>query len=260
MIIKGVEQEALLLICDVSGYTRYMLDNREARRHGYLVIAELMQAVLRQTRSPLRVAKLEGDAVFLYALLPGAAQPEKPDDRQAAVIRHQMGQFFMCFKEKLAELVQSNVCGCGGCINAGELRLKVVAHQGRVVSHHIGQFAELAGVDVILVHRLLKNSLHQEEYLLLTDTARAVLWPENNAPGEAYTEQYDDLGMVSTFVLAPADLLDEPQAQNADYTALTYKVKNIVSRVFQSCLLSLGLKRMRPLTHSADMPDPAATP
>ncbi len=256
MITRGMEQEALLLICDVSGYTRYMLDNQEARRHGYLVIAELMQAVLKQTRSPLRVAKLEGDAVFLYALLPDEAQPgQQADDRQSAVIRHQVGRFFTCFKEKLAELVQSNVCGCGGCVNAGELRLKVVAHQGRVVSHNIGQFAELAGVDVILVHRLLKNSLIREEYLLLTDTARAMLWPYDNAPGEAHTEQYDDLGTVATFVLDHADLMDEPQAQSADYTALTYKVKNIVSRVFQTRLLSLGLKRMRPLTHNAASTD-----
>ena len=65
----------LFVLCDISGYTRFMTEHREALYHAYVVVAELMQAVLRQTKAPLQVIKLEGDAAFLYARQDGAAAP-----------------------------------------------------------------------------------------------------------------------------------------------------------------------------------------
>jgi hypothetical protein len=58
----------LFVLCDISGYTRFMTEHREALFHAYVVISELMRAVLGQSKAPLRVMKLEGDAVFLYAV------------------------------------------------------------------------------------------------------------------------------------------------------------------------------------------------
>ena len=66
------EKAVLLALCDISGYTRFMVAHREALAHGQVIITELMQALLREANLPLVVAKLEGDAVFLYAVLSGA--------------------------------------------------------------------------------------------------------------------------------------------------------------------------------------------
>ena len=107
------EKTVLLALCDISGYTRFMVAHREALVHGQTIITELMQSLLREAKLPLTVAKLEGDAVFLYAPL----DPSRPE----AVVRDavaKMGRFFAAFQDKQAELIQSNICSCGGCRNA----------------------------------------------------------------------------------------------------------------------------------------------
>ena len=48
-----------------------------------------------------------------------------------------------------------------------KLRLKLVVHSGEALFHQILGFQELAGVDVIIVHRLLKNSVEADQYLLM---------------------------------------------------------------------------------------------
>ena len=70
-------RSVLLALCDISGYTRFMLAHGEALRHAYVVVTQLMEAMVRQVHSPLQVTKLEGDAVFLYALqsLPSSEIP-----------------------------------------------------------------------------------------------------------------------------------------------------------------------------------------
>jgi hypothetical protein len=62
---------------------------------------------------------------------------------------------------------------------------------------------ELAGVDVILVHRLLKNSVNAEQYLLLTETARRdVEFPEQIHLSDG-AEDYEDLGPIKTLIYLP---------------------------------------------------------
>ena len=65
------------------------------------------------------------------------------------------------------------MCTCDGCTQAGELKLKFVAHVGEVAFQKVKRYTELAGVDVILVHRLLKNSVPIPEYVLMTDARSA---------------------------------------------------------------------------------------
>ena len=76
------------------------------------------------------------------------------------------------FSEKINELSQSTTCTCNACTHIEKLRLKVVVHSGEALFHRVFNFVELAGVDVIIVHRLLKNSVAADQYLLLTEAAR----------------------------------------------------------------------------------------
>jgi len=48
----------------------------------------------------------------------------------------------------------------------------VIAHAGKALLHEVGGLHELAGVDVILLHRLLRNSVPGSEYLMLTEGRR----------------------------------------------------------------------------------------
>lgn len=59
------EQKVILIITDISGYTRFMLSNRQSLRHGQIIITELTKEIIPQVDIPLEISKLEGDAVFL---------------------------------------------------------------------------------------------------------------------------------------------------------------------------------------------------
>jgi hypothetical protein len=51
------------------------------------------------------------------------------------------------------------------------LRLKQVVHAGEVAVEQIDRFRKLFGLDVIIVHRMLKNFVPAREYLMLSEPA-----------------------------------------------------------------------------------------
>jgi len=57
------------------------------------------------------------------------------------------------------------------------LRLKVIDHYGVAIRSKVSGFDELSGVDVIVLHRLLKNDVNGSEYTLLTEPAYRFLKP-----------------------------------------------------------------------------------
>jgi hypothetical protein len=180
------------MICDISGYTKFMLNTSMSLRHAQIVISELLQSVIRQVDIPLRISKLEGDAVFLYAVRP----PDEAEWRTTrAAISGELLSFFQAFVSKVAETMSSNMCKCGACANVDKLRLKVVIHYGEVLSYELEGFQELSGPPVILVHRMLKNSVAQNEYILATRIASAELGlslPKMTG----HREKMDDFGTV----------------------------------------------------------------
>ena len=190
-------EPVLLIIADISGYTRYMTANAKTLAHSQTIITELVQAIVRRVEMPMEIAKLEGDAVFLFSRRP-------KDASRAAETRAEISlkllDFFEFFRERLGELGRSNTCTCHACAHLEKLRLKVVVHSGEALFHRVLHFNELAGVDVIIVHRLLKNSVKAEEYLLLTEAAANELkFPETIA-FKTSVEAYEDIGKVKTAV------------------------------------------------------------
>ena len=94
------------------------------------------------------------------------------------------------------QYVATNLCPCNGCTQATNLKLKFVAHIGEVATQTIRQRRKLVGIDVIHVHRLLKNPVEVPEYLLLSEElyqhrehpdarsrARGVPGPRGDRPG-----------------------------------------------------------------------------
>jgi hypothetical protein len=85
--------------------------------------------------------------------------------------------------------------------------LKFVFHHGEYVSQRIVGREELAGPDVIVAHRLLKNHVRDliglRPYALLTDAGLVALdVPENEMV--AAKESYDGLPPIPVHVLALA--------------------------------------------------------
>ncbi len=199
--LTGQPEPVLLILADISGYTRFMTSNAKSLAHSQVIINELVQTIIQVVELPLKVAKLEGDAVFLYGR---KSDPAIPWSEARRKISERLPVFFELFLRRVQELRSSTTCTCGACANLEQLRLKFVVHSGEALFYEVAGFQELAGPDVILAHRLLKNSVPIRQYILLTDAALA----DVEMPGELQrttgVEHYEDFASVTTHVFADA--------------------------------------------------------
>ena len=66
------QKKLIIILADISGYTRFMLENETSALHGQLVISGLLESIIKQVNIPLTLQEIEGDAVFLYAAHSGS--------------------------------------------------------------------------------------------------------------------------------------------------------------------------------------------
>jgi class 3 adenylate cyclase len=147
---------------------------------------------------------------------------------------------FAAFAAKRQELIESNICPCEACESVERLRLKVILHAGPAVLHRIGRHPELAGADVILAHRLLKNSVDGDEYLLVTEAVSRSLGAVEREPLASTEERYDGFEPVRTFVYPPPKNAAVPTPEG-HYATLWLKTRNILLKIFQGRLMQLRL-------------------
>lgn len=188
-----VVEPTLLLIADIAGYTRFMKFHDTSLVHAQQVIARLLEAVIDAAGPALRLAKLEGDAAFFYrpAAARAADEPSWLEDRASAIYR----AFHAC----AADLKANTLCPCDGCQQAGNLKIKLVGHLGDVAHQKVKRLTELAGVDVIVVHRMLKNAVPLPEYLLMTAPVHALLDAPLREEAQRLDLDLDDLGPTPAF-------------------------------------------------------------
>ena len=145
----------VLVLVDISGYTNFIKMHTMSLLHAEAIVTDLLEAVIDHAEYPLTLSKLEGDAAFLYAKL----DDEGEAGAAARDILNQVTEFFEAFRAKERALIACDVCRCDACDNIEQLKLKAFLHVGETVIKQIRQFEELAGENVILIHRLLKNSI-----------------------------------------------------------------------------------------------------
>ena len=186
----GPTRDTALVMPDISGYTRFLHLSRFAEAHAQHIVTELLQAIIAGAAPTLTTAKVEGDAVLLYAPLDGpqARTPEQVADAVQALLR--------AFYRRLDELQRSNLCRCECCRHLGDLDLKAVVHRGPVTAYRLDRFTELSGMPVIVTHRLLKNSAQTPRYILATQDASTLLPSFATAP-QATVERCHDVGEVA---------------------------------------------------------------
>ena len=196
--------KAILLVADISGYTRFMQMHAISTSHAKQIIVRLLKTLMQASKPPLKVAELEGDAVFFYALSSDANVV-----KTAAQVKQQVVKFFTAFNKEITELNQMNTCVCDACNRVAELKLKQVIHLGDVAIEKIQRFEKLFGIDVILVHRMLKNSVPSKEYVMMTDPLFVTLGDFFGLDPERRTESFEGVGEVETLVFYPSHLGDE---------------------------------------------------
>src|ERR1700761_4864423 len=151
-------RRAVLLIADIGGYTNYMHWNRAHLAHAQLTVAQLLEAVIDAAKG-LKLAKLEGDAAFFWA----------PDGNASVLVCDRLARMRQSFSAQKERIKKDYACTCASCDQLDNLSLKFVAHEGEVAEQKVKRHVELAGLDVILVHRMLKNTVPVPEYVLMTD-------------------------------------------------------------------------------------------
>ncbi len=187
-------EPVLLIIADISGYTRYMTANAKTLAHSQTLITELFNTLLQQIELPLEVVELEGDAVFMVC----RKRNHSPWSESKRLVGDKLLTCFRLFREKIVELSRSTTCACHACAHIETLRLKIIIHSGEAVFYRVLNFVKPAGADVILVHRLLKNSVAAREYLLLTEAARQELQFPEAMVFKASSETYENFGCIKT--------------------------------------------------------------
>jgi len=185
---------AVLVIADIGGYTKFMKVHRINLAHAQYIVAQLLESVI-DGAGKLKLAKLEGDAAFFYATLPTSGATDLTDTAQSiADVRR-------AFVRRRQELAFDRVCNCDGCVQVGALKLKFVAHLGEIAFQKVKRYTELAGVDVILVHRLLKNRVPVSEYVLVSNEVHTHLPEELRSLTTPIDEELEGLGATTLHYL-----------------------------------------------------------
>lgn len=190
-------QRSVLLIADIGGYTRFMKEHRFGLAHAQDTVARLLETVIDASR-PLKLAKLEGDAAFMYAPIKDAGTLQAVAKTVTNIRR--------AFLSKREELAINATCPCQGCTTVDRLSLKFVAHAGDVAFQKVKRYTELAGVDVILVHRMLKNDVPVPEYVLMTDPIIQDLDPELRRFARELAHDFEGLGHTQTHYIDFAEI------------------------------------------------------
>jgi len=183
-----------LVIGDVTGFTAYFAQTE--LEHSQEVLAELLELILDHFQPVLRLAKLEGDAVFAHA-------PAERVTRGELLIEI-LESTYVAFRDKVNQIVYRTTCECNACRAIPMLDLKFMLHYGSYVQQDVMGSHELVGSDVNLLHRLTKNHVAEETgwkaYALFTMAALNQMQIE---PEDMHTqsEEYEHLGQVQVCVL-----------------------------------------------------------
>jgi uncharacterized protein YndB with AHSA1/START domain len=187
-------EPACLVIADITGYTSYLagveLD------HAQDILADLTDTVVGALRPTFRLAKLEGDAAFVYRLT-STIDP--------SLLMDTIERTYFAFRRRLRDIAQATTCDCNACTRMPALDLKVVAHHGAVLRQRVAGRDELVGSPVIVAHRLLKNSITERTgiraYALYTEDCLRAAGTEPGALDLIeHRETFEHVGEVVAWV------------------------------------------------------------
>lgn len=184
-----------LLITDITGYTSFLTGHE--LDHAHHIIEGLMNCQLDALTSPVQVSNFQGDAILCHL----------PEDQLngGSELLELARNIYNTFSAKVAEMQVAPPCKCAACANIDKLDLKIFIHFGEYLVKKLGDRNELMGSDVILVHRMMKNSVVQEtgikSYLLMTDSAfNKLADPSSKLAFVNHEESYDHIGKVQMHV------------------------------------------------------------
>ncbi|MAU70619.1 MAG: hypothetical protein CML04_00860 [Pseudozobellia sp.] len=148
----------LLCIPDISGFTEFM--SKVDFDLGSKVIPSLLNNIIYSNNIGLKISEIEGDAVLFYK------QGKLPSFGD---LINQCKKFYTDFYFHIDELIKKEDSARAKDIPK-ILGLKIILHFGEEIAHvKVGKHIKLIGEDVITAHKLLKNDIAKNEYILLSE-------------------------------------------------------------------------------------------
>ena len=232
-------ERAVLLIADIGGYTEYMGSHRMSLAHAEVNTARMLERIIGAAPG-FNLIEIEGDAAFLSRRA-DAADPDLDPDPTVNGILHVAVAMHRAFHLE-RKYVAANLCPCGGCKEARDLKLKFVAHVGEVARQTIRGRIKLVGIDVILVHRLLKNSVPIPEYVLLSEDLYSTA--ETSLP-DTVREILSDLEGIGTVRAHYVDVADLDSLPPLPAPSWRKRLASTFGAVGRGMPYMLGLKQAR---------------
>ena len=163
--------KGFIALVDISGYTNFVSGHNidsanndklsRGQAHAEHIISDLLEKVIEELNGVLTINKLQGDAALFYAI------PDDPN-QLSELILEKLQTSFKKFNQHINDILFCETWACSTCPEVGDLKLKSFVHYGDFLIKKVNQFKEIAGQDVILAHRLMKNSIGVSEYMLFT--------------------------------------------------------------------------------------------
>ncbi|WP_054559114.1 DUF2652 domain-containing protein [Croceitalea dokdonensis] len=149
----------LICIPDISGFTQFM--SEAEFELSSKIIPSLLNKIIYSNEIGLKVSEIEGDSILFFK------QGELPNFQD---LIYQCKHFHSEFYKQLKKLRTAQTNKPGGDQIPKILGLKIILHYSNEIGMvPVGNHIKLMGEDVIVAHRLLKNKVPLEEYLLLSD-------------------------------------------------------------------------------------------
>jgi hypothetical protein len=183
-----VAQQAIILIPDISGFTGFT--GATEIDHSAHIITELLELIIASNDTNFTLAEIEGDAILFY---------RKGEPLRRAHLIDQCLHIFSNFHQRLMVIERDTVCQCGACQTASNLTLKFIVHFGYIKEIKVAQFVKATGIEMIIAHRLLKNDVSSDEYILVTEPCCNAIGDKDQNPGLQWrksAQEYATIGNV----------------------------------------------------------------
>lgn len=184
-------QPAFIFIPDISGFTKFV--NEAGVQASRNLIADLLEIIIEANILDMTLTEIQGDAVLFHRL----GQPPSVQE-----VISQCKQIFLDFQNYLRIVERDQGSELGASLAESNLTLKVIVHYGRVSVTQIREHVKLMGRDMIIAHRLLKNEVAGDEYVLLTEDYLKTQPEESIRPNFSWTRlhvgktHYEHLGDI----------------------------------------------------------------
>ncbi|MBX9853257.1 MAG: DUF2652 domain-containing protein [Cytophagaceae bacterium] len=145
-------ENAFLFIPDMSGFTQLITHSNIL--HSRTIVRNLLETIIDSNILNLKVAEIQGDSILFYkfGIPPTISELEE-----------QTKKTFLAFQKTLKKIELTDPK-----VDLHHLTLKFIVHYGPVATMEVKGISKLLGSDIILAHRILKNNLHEHEYILMT--------------------------------------------------------------------------------------------